>query len=95
MKLSTECQKSCWAGFGPVVFVLESPLKARTTFWCTSFAESDCYSVIDMPPIINAQQISKTYGMAPLFQNISFTVVFGMLMTMAWWLAFSIAFFEK
>jgi hypothetical protein len=48
-----------------------------------------------MPPIINAQQISKTYGMAPLFQNISFTVVFGMLMTMAWWLAFSIAFFEK
>jgi ABC transport system ATP-binding/permease protein len=29
---------------------------------------------MDMPPIINAQQISKTYGMAPLFQNISFTV---------------------
>jgi ATP-binding cassette subfamily F protein uup len=27
-----------------------------------------------MPPIINAQQISKTYGIAPLFQNISFTV---------------------
>src|SRR5262245_64377507 len=27
-----------------------------------------------MPPLINAQQISKTYGIAPLFQNISFTV---------------------
>ena len=27
-----------------------------------------------MPPIINAQTISKTYGIAPLFQNISFTV---------------------
>jgi len=27
-----------------------------------------------MPPIINAQQISKTYGIAALFQNISFTV---------------------
>ena len=27
-----------------------------------------------MPPIINAQQISKTYGIAPLFQKISFTV---------------------
>src|SRR5262245_18337771 len=27
-----------------------------------------------MPPIINAQQISKAYGIAPLFQNISFTV---------------------
>jgi len=27
-----------------------------------------------MPPIINSQQISKTFGIAPLFQNISFTV---------------------
>jgi ATP-binding cassette subfamily F protein uup len=27
-----------------------------------------------MPPIINAQLISKTYGIAPLFQKISFTV---------------------
>ena len=27
-----------------------------------------------MPPIINAQTLSKTYGIAPLFQNISFTV---------------------
>src|SRR3989442_5044612 len=27
-----------------------------------------------MPPIINAQTISKTYGIAPLFQKISFTV---------------------
>jgi ATP-binding cassette subfamily F protein uup len=27
-----------------------------------------------MPPIINAQQVSKTYGLSPLFQNISFTV---------------------
>lgn len=27
-----------------------------------------------MPPIINAQDISKKYGVAPLFQNISFTV---------------------
>jgi ATP-binding cassette subfamily F protein uup len=27
-----------------------------------------------MPPIINAQGISKKYGVAPLFQNISFTV---------------------
>src|SRR5882672_5971241 len=27
-----------------------------------------------MPPIINAQQISKKFGIAPLFQNISFTV---------------------
>ncbi len=27
-----------------------------------------------MPPIINAQQISKTYGIVPLFQRISFTV---------------------
>ena len=27
-----------------------------------------------MPPLINAQQISKTYGIAPLFKNISFTV---------------------
>ena len=27
-----------------------------------------------MPPIINAQQISKTYGIVPLFRNISFTV---------------------
>jgi ABC transport system ATP-binding/permease protein len=30
-----------------------------------------------MPPIINAQQISKTYGITPLFQNISFTVTEG------------------
>jgi len=30
-----------------------------------------------MLPIINAQQISKTYGIAPLFQNISFTVTEG------------------
>jgi ATP-binding cassette subfamily F protein uup len=30
-----------------------------------------------MPPIINAQQISKTYGISPLFQNISFTVTEG------------------
>ena len=27
-----------------------------------------------MPPLINAQQISKTYGAAPLFRNIGFTV---------------------
>jgi len=27
-----------------------------------------------MPPLINAQQISKTFGLTPLFQNISFTV---------------------
>jgi ATP-binding cassette subfamily F protein uup len=27
-----------------------------------------------MPPIINAQQIAKTFGVAPLFRNISFTV---------------------
>jgi ATP-binding cassette subfamily F protein uup len=27
-----------------------------------------------MPPIINAQDISKKYGVAPLFENISFTV---------------------
>jgi ABC transport system ATP-binding/permease protein len=27
-----------------------------------------------MPPLINAQQISKTFGLAPLFENISFTV---------------------
>ncbi len=27
-----------------------------------------------MPPIINAQQISKTFGANPLFQNVSFTV---------------------
>jgi ATP-binding cassette subfamily F protein uup len=30
-----------------------------------------------MPPIINAQQISKTYGITALFQNISFTVTEG------------------
>src|SRR5689334_6480753 len=35
---------------------------------------SSCYSLVEMPPIINAQQISKAYGIAPLFQNISFTV---------------------
>ncbi len=27
-----------------------------------------------MPPILNAQGLSKTYGTAPLFQNISFTI---------------------
>src|SRR5690242_13541412 len=27
-----------------------------------------------MPPIINAQQISKAFGANPLFQNVSFTV---------------------
>jgi ATP-binding cassette subfamily F protein uup len=27
-----------------------------------------------MPPIVNAQQISKTFGIAPLFRNISFTI---------------------
>src|SRR5678809_1577564 len=27
-----------------------------------------------MPPLINAQQISKTFGLAPLFRDISFTV---------------------
>src|SRR2546425_2788068 len=27
-----------------------------------------------MPPIINAQSISKKYGVSPLFENISFTV---------------------
>src|SRR5712671_6603151 len=27
-----------------------------------------------MPPIINAQGLSKTFGIAPLFQNISFVV---------------------
>jgi len=30
-----------------------------------------------MPPIINAQQISKKYGIVPLFQNISFTIAEG------------------
>src|SRR6185503_16291255 len=30
-----------------------------------------------MPPIINAQEISKTYGIAPLFERISFTVLEG------------------
>ena len=32
------------------------------------------YSLKGMPPIINAQQISKTYGITPLFHNISFTL---------------------
>src|SRR4030095_4303131 len=27
-----------------------------------------------MPPLINAQEISKTFGVTPLFKNISFTV---------------------
>ena len=27
-----------------------------------------------MPPIINAQKLSKRYGLAPLFEDISFTV---------------------
>src|SRR5436853_1817953 len=27
-----------------------------------------------MPPLINAQDISKKYGVSPLFENISFTV---------------------
>ena len=27
-----------------------------------------------MPPILSAQSLSKRYGVAPLFQNISFTV---------------------
>jgi len=27
-----------------------------------------------MPPLVNAREISKTYGVAPLFRNISFTV---------------------
>src|SRR5437667_12786298 len=27
-----------------------------------------------MPPIINAQSISKKYGVSPLFENLSFTV---------------------
>ncbi len=27
-----------------------------------------------MPPIISAQGLSKRYGIAPLFQNVSFTV---------------------
>ncbi len=27
-----------------------------------------------MPPIVNAQQVSKTFGIAPLFRNISFTI---------------------
>src|SRR4051812_126211 len=27
-----------------------------------------------MPPIVNAREISKTYGIAPLFRNISITV---------------------
>ena len=27
-----------------------------------------------MPPIINAQGLSKRFGAAPLFQNISFTI---------------------
>jgi len=31
-------------------------------------------SVKRMPPLINAQQISKTYGIAPLFRDLSFTV---------------------
>ncbi|HEX4426954.1 MAG TPA: ABC-F family ATP-binding cassette domain-containing protein [Terriglobales bacterium] len=30
-----------------------------------------------MPPILNAQGLSKTYGTAPLFQNISFTITEG------------------
>src|ERR1700675_3065907 len=28
----------------------------------------------DLPPIISAQGLSKRYGAAPLFQNVSFTV---------------------
>jgi len=28
----------------------------------------------DLPPILSAQSLSKRYGVAPLFQNISFTV---------------------
>jgi ATP-binding cassette subfamily F protein uup len=27
-----------------------------------------------MPPLINAQQISKAFGAEPLFENVSFTV---------------------
>ena len=30
-----------------------------------------------LPPILNAQGLSKTYGTAPLFQNISFTIAEG------------------
>ncbi len=30
-----------------------------------------------MPPILNAQEITKTYGASPLFENISFTVAEG------------------
>src|SRR5438552_17178597 len=32
------------------------------------------YSQSRVPPIINAQGLSKKYGIAPLFENISFTV---------------------
>jgi ABC transport system ATP-binding/permease protein len=31
-------------------------------------------SIVVLPPILNAQGLSKTYGTAPLFQNISFTI---------------------
>src|SRR5438046_6247054 len=38
-------------------------------FWSRHFLET-----FALPPILSAQSLSKRYGVAPLFQNISFTV---------------------
>ena len=37
--------------------------------WCSSTKE-----IPHLPPILNAQKLSKSYGADPLFQNVSFTV---------------------
>src|SRR5207245_1677322 len=38
------------------------------------FSDGGLISSKFMPPIINAQDISKKYGVSPLFENLSFTV---------------------
>src|SRR5579863_10470166 len=44
--------------------------------WRSRFARWGCWKVVlkEMPPILNAQTITKQFGAKPLFKDISFTV---------------------
>ena len=41
---------------------------------CPDNLKTDYWRPQSLPPIINAQRISKTFGAKPLFQDVSFTV---------------------
>src|SRR5712671_334521 len=69
--LTTTCQfdSSVVLGFPLHVKDNSVQLPRLLLFWKRYFRET-----FSLPPILSAQSLSKRYGVAPLFQNISFTV---------------------